>query len=190
MEDSQIIERVLNGDVDAFELLIEKYEKKVFKIASCHVPYEDVEEVANEIFFKAYRFLNTLKDYSLFANWLNVIAVRICKDFWRDKFSNKEVPVSSFQNDDADSNIEDIIFSESTDASPEQIMLEKERYKMVSKAMDKLKPDERTIIIMLYIEERSIAEAAEIMNLTESNVKVIAHRTKKKLAEILQKMYK
>ena len=72
--------------------------------------------------------------------------------------------------------------------TPETNVLGDENYKMLMKAMEQLKPVERTIISMMYAEERSVAEIASLTGMTESNVKVTAFRSRKKLAEIINKM--
>ncbi len=182
-KDIDIISSVLSGDVDKYALIIDKYKEKVFKIVSMHVPYDYVEETANEIFFKSYKSLKTFKNDSPFINWLTVIAVRTCKDFWRQKYAQKESVMSSF-----DEEVEESIELGIDYRTPESNLLQDENYKMLMKAMEHLKPVERTIISMMYAEERSIAEISSITGLKESNVKVTAFRARKKLAEILNKL--
>ena len=183
INDIDIILEVLDGDTDKFAILIDKYKNKVFKIVSMHVPQENVEEVANDIFFKSYKSLKTFKNDSPFINWLTVIAIRTCKDFWRQKYAQKDVPMSSF-----DEETEQTIELGIDYRTPETNILGDEKYKMLMKAMEHLKPVERTIISMMYAEERSVAEIASITGMTESNVKVTAFRARKKLSEILNTM--
>ena len=181
--DIDIISSVLEGDVDQFALLIDKYKAKIFKIVSMHIPHDYVDEVANDIFFKSYKSLKTFKNDSPFVNWLTVIAIRSCKDFWRQKYAQKDVPMSSF-----DEETEQTIELGIDYRTPETNILGDEKYKMLMKAMEQLKPVERTIISMMYAEERSVAEIASLTGMTESNVKVTAFRSRKKLAEIINKM--
>lgn len=183
INDIDIILEVLDGDTDKFAILIDKYKNKVFKIVSMHVPQDYVEEVANDIFFKSYKSLKTFKNDSPFINWLTVIAIRTCKDFWRQKYAQKDVPMSSF-----DEETEQTIEMGIDYRTPEENILGDEKYKMLMKAMEHLKPVERTIISMMYAEERSVAEIASITGMTESNVKVMAFRARKKLSEILNTM--
>lgn len=183
INDIDIILEVLDGDTDKYAILIDKYKNKVFKIVSMHVPQDYVEEVANDIFFKSYKSLKTFKNDSPFINWLTVITVRTCKDFWRQKYAQKDVPMSSF-----DEETEQTIELGIDYRTPEENILGSEKYKMLMKAMEHLKPVERTIISMMYAEERSVAEIAAITGITESNVKVTAFRARKKLSEILNTM--
>lgn len=183
VNDIDIISSVLEGDVDQFAVLIDKYKAKIFKIVSMHIPHDYVDEVANDIFFKSYKSLKTFKNDSPFVNWLTVIAIRSCKDFWRQKYAQKDVPMSSF-----DEETEQTIELGIDYRTPETNVLGDENYKMLMKAMEQLKPVERTIISMMYAEERSVAEIASLTGMTESNVKVTAFRSRKKLAEIINKM--
>ena len=183
VNDIDIISSVLEGDVDQFAILIDKYKAKIFKIVSMHIPHDYVDEVANDIFIKSYKSLKTFKNDSPFVNWLTVIAIRSCKDFWRQKYAQKDVPMSSF-----DEETEQTIELGIDYRTPETNVLGDENYKMLMKAMEQLKPVERTIISMMYAEERSVAEIASLTGMTESNVKVTAFRSRKKLAEIINKM--
>ena len=182
--DTDIITDVLGGDVDMFSALIDRYKNKIFKIVSMHVPYEYVEEVVNDVFFKAYKSLKMFRNDSLFINWLSVITVRSCQDFWRANYRRKEVNLSSF-----DENTESMIDLGTDNYTPEDAVVDTENRELILKSMDKLKPVERTIITMMYAEDRSVVEISAFTGLSESNVKVTAFRARKKLAEILTQCF-
>ncbi|MDE7170002.1 MAG: RNA polymerase sigma factor [Mucispirillum sp.] len=181
--DMEIIALVLEGDVDLFSVLIDRYGERIFKIVSLHIPADNVEEVANDIFFKAYKSLKTFKNDSPFINWLSVISIRACKDYWRASYAKRDMPMSSF-----DEEYEKTIDMGTDERTPEDTLLNEESRNMLLAAMDRLKPAERTVINMLYAEERSVAEAAALTGMTESNIKVTAFRARKKLADILNGM--
>ena len=183
INDIDIILEVLDGDTDKYAILIDKYKNKVFKIVSIHVPQDYVEEVANDIFFKSYKSLKTFKNDSPFINWLTVITIRTCKDFWRHKYAQKDVPMSSF-----DEETEQTIELGIDYRTPETNILGDEKYKMLMKSMEHLKNVERKIISMMFAEEISVAEIDAITGMTGSNVKVTAFRARKKLSEILNTM--
>lgn len=179
--DSEIIETVLSGDTDAFAFIIEKYKGRIFKIVSSHIPPDHIEEVANDVFFKAFKSLKTFKNDAPLLNWMSVIAVRACKDHWRISYARKDISLSSF-----DEETEEAISNSPVDCeTPEEQLLNAETKTMLNKAIEKLKPNESMIINMIYAEERSVAETAELMEMTESNVKIIAFRARKKLAELM-----
>ncbi len=81
--DVEIVRQVVDGDVNAFELLLNRHRDHVLKIVKKHVPYEQIEETAHDVFVRAYQSLPTFKNKSHFRHWLSSIAVRTCYDFWR-----------------------------------------------------------------------------------------------------------
>lgn len=179
--DADVISSVLGGDTEAFALLIEKYKENVFKIVSRHIPNDDKEEIANDIFFKAFKSLKTFKSDAPFMNWLSVISVRTCKDYWRLRYATNEDPISSFGED-----METFLLENpAEDDTPEEELINSETKTLLYNAIEQLKPSERMIINMMYAEEKSVAETATLMEMTESNVKIIAFRARKKLASIL-----
>ncbi len=182
IHDIDIIDKILQGDINQFEQLVDKYKDKVFKLVSSHVPYDDIDEVANDVFFACYKSLASYRMDAPFVNWLSVIAVRTCKNFWRNKYRDMVVPISSF-----DIDIDYFVDNIDQASSPENELLNKELANKLSEALDVLKPSERMVINMLYVEGRSIAEIAELMEMSDSNVKVTAFRARKKLTDIINK---
>jgi DNA-directed RNA polymerase specialized sigma24 family protein len=79
--DIDVVRRVLAGDVNAFEKLVARYQAYVFSIVRKHVPPENVEAVAHDIFVRAYRSLPGYGQKSQFAKWLAGISVRTCAIF-------------------------------------------------------------------------------------------------------------
>lgn len=184
-EDNITIKAVLGGDTDLFSKLINKYSKVVEKIVMYHIGAEHLNEVANDIFFKAYKSLHKYRQDAPFSHWLSVIGVRTCKDFWRSKYSLKECSFSDLEKESSD-NIADQFASLD---SPEETVLSNESIELVKKALKILKPDERNIINLIYTDGLSIQETAVQLNLSESNVKVIAFRARKKLKSQLEKFF-
>lgn len=179
--DTEIIESVLSGDTDSFAVIVDRYKERVFKIVSSNIPQDNVEEVSSDVFFRTFKSLKTFNNDAPFVNWLSVVAVRACKDFWRVSYAKKDASLSSFSED-----VEDIITNSPSDArTPEEILLNQETKTMLKKAVDLLKPNERMVINMIYAEDKSVTETAETLELSESNVKIIAFRARKKLAEML-----
>ena len=184
-EDNITIKAVLGGDTDLFSKLINKYSKVVEKIVMYHIGAEHLNEVANDVFFKAFKSLHRYRQDAPFSHWLSVIGVRTCKDFWRSKYSSKECSFSDLEKESCD-NIADQFASLD---SPEETVLSNESVELVKKAMKILKPDERNIINLIYTDGLSIQETAVQLNLSESNVKVIAFRARKKLKTQLESFF-
>src|SRR6056297_2142362 len=92
--DRDVVRRVLAGDINAFEVLVARYQAYVFSIVGRHVPTQNVEDVAHDVFVRAYRSLPKYQQKSGVSQWLRGIAVRTCADFWRERYRRREVPMS------------------------------------------------------------------------------------------------
>lgn len=184
MEDVSVIRAVLDGDVNSFEIIVERYKKLVYRIVHSNIDTDNVDEVANEIFFKAYKSLKSFTGSAPFSHWLSVIATRSCKDFWRVHYANKEDPFTDFD-DEFRVSVADSI---SSGKLPEDIIIEDERSAIIRKAFDCLKVDERNVINLMYSEGYSVGEISTELSITESNVKVLAFRARKKLATKLSRI--
>ena len=95
LNDPEIIRRVLEGDVDAFELLVSKYKEDVLSLVARHVPGDLIEDIAQETFVRAWRSLPSFKGKSGFKTWIATIAVRACYDHWRKHYRSRDIPVSA-----------------------------------------------------------------------------------------------
>ena len=94
-DDDDIVCQVVAGSVNAFEQLLKKYQYLVLAIVKKHVPAEQIEDMTQDVFVRAYRSLPTYKGKNSFGHWLSVIAVRTCYDFWREHYKSRELPMSS-----------------------------------------------------------------------------------------------
>ncbi|MCW5517393.1 RNA polymerase sigma factor [Muriicola sp. Z0-33] len=174
--DQQYIDRVLSGDTHAFEVLIERYKHMVYTLAFKMVGIkEDAEEVAQDVFLKAFTALNTYKGEAKFSTWLYKIAYYRSLDYL--KKNKRKVRTST------------IDISEEYDVAALEGTLDAlestERTQMIREAMETLAPDDSVIITLYYFEELSLKEIAKVMDLTPNNVKVRLFRSRSRLAEVL-----
>jgi RNA polymerase sigma-70 factor (ECF subfamily) len=182
--DFEIVRRVVEGDVNAFEQLLLKYKHYVFKIVNKHIPYDQVEETAHDVFVKAYQSLPGFKGKSGFKQWLAKIAVRTCYDFWRKAYRSRELPMSSLtieQHHRMEKRI-----SDKSDQFHSQEAAKNEAEAMLKYALDKLSPEDRMVIELVYLEGLSGKEAAELLGWSLANVKVRLFRSRKKLQKLLE----
>ena len=93
-DDSVIVAQVLRGDVNAFESLLVRHKALVLKIVSKHVPHQEVEETAQDVFVRAFQSLSSFEGRAGFDRWLSSIAVRTCYDYWRRAYRSREVPLT------------------------------------------------------------------------------------------------
>jgi RNA polymerase sigma-70 factor (ECF subfamily) len=183
-EDNRIISRVLDGDINAFEHLIEKYKGYVFSIVGKHVRGDNCEEVAHQVFIRAYKSLSSFGGKSEFRHWLARITVRTCYDFWRDRYRRAEVPISELS--EAQQSWVAGAVAEASNESYQRAADAAEAREVLDIALSRLSPEDRMVIELINIEEKSVKEAAELLGWSRTNVKVRAFRARRRLAKVLE----
>ena len=183
-DDLEIIRRVQAGRVDDFELLLTRYRAHVFAIVLNHVPPDRAEEVAHEVFVRAYRSLGQYSRRHPFGHWVSRIAVRTCCDYWRRLRQCREIPESVLSEGHRD-------WLESAGASGsrsefEALIARREAAEVLERALARLDPGSRAVVVMLYAEGRSVAEAAALLNWSGARVKARAHRARHALRKIIR----
>ncbi|HEY5133997.1 MAG TPA: RNA polymerase sigma factor [Candidatus Krumholzibacteriaceae bacterium] len=186
LSDAEIIERVIRGDVDTFECLLERHQTRVFGIVANRVPRRDVEEVAHDAFVRAYTSLARFEGRGDFGAWLSKIAVRACHDYWREIYRRREQPMSDLSEAQLAS-LARLAADRSNRAHGEDASTHEAR-SLLAWAMDKLSAEDRAVLELVHIEERPVKEAAELLGWSVVNVKVRAYRSRKKLRAILEKL--
>ncbi len=170
--DQIYIDKVLQGDTNAFAYLINKYKDMVYTIAIKIVKsHEDAEEVGQDSFLKAYEKLDSFKGNSKFSTWLYTIVYRNSIT----KIRKKKV---------ATSDIDDYVmdnYSEGSEFPQLEAIKNGEQQKYVREAIGRLPEKDALLITLFYMNESSIEEIEQITNLTQSNIKVKLFRARKKL---------
>lgn len=183
MEDARILKEIRAGDVDAYAQLMTKYQGRVSGIVSGHAPRDRVAELTHEVFVRAYRSLPGYRGDSPFGHWLAKVTVRTCHDFWRAEYRRRERPESELS-DECRAFAEEAAALESSEAAEESASRQ-EAKDLLAWALDRLSPTDRMVVTLTHLEERPVAEAAEMLGISVPNVKVRAFRARKKLREIL-----
>lgn len=176
-----IILQVINGNTGAYKLLIDAYKDLVFTLVIKIVRNREVaEEVAQDVFLKAYHSLGNFKNESKFSTWLFRIAYNTAISRIRKK------TITTLTIDDS------IIENFTTDAVQENLdsIDNEERLSILKLALNDLNEDEQLLIDLFYFHHQSIEEICKITGLTDSNVKVKLHRTRKKLYESMDNRLK
>lgn len=184
--DNEIIERILHGNINEFEVLLKRYQDFVFGIITKHIPYDMVEETAHNVFVKVYSSLSTFSGKKPFKHWLSKIAVKTCYDFWRKRYKSQEVVMSSITEEQSNW-LETVNTSQSVEFFNKEEFL-KETREILSWALDKLSPEDRMVLSMVYLEGLSIKESATLLGWSIVNVKVRSHRAREKLRKHLIKL--
>jgi len=158
--DQKLVERVQNGDKNAFNLLVTKYQHKVANLVSRYVNNQsDVPDIVQEAFIKAYRALPNFRGESAFYTWLYRIAVNSAKNHL--VASGRKPPGSDIDVDDAE--IYDSGEALRENASPEKLLLTNEIKKVIFSTIEQLPEDLRTAINLRELEGLSYEEIAVIM---------------------------
>ena len=152
-EDKIYIDRVLNGDANAFSHLVNKYKNMVYTLALRIVKSsEDAEEVAQDSFLKAYQKMSSFKGESKFSTWLYTIVYRNAIT----KVRKKKLEVSDIDDYVIDNHADDYEFPQM------EAIKNGEQKKYVRKAIDNLPERDALIITLFYMDDNSIEEIEEI----------------------------
>ena len=180
--DSEIISRVLRGDQQAFAELVNRYQNFVFTITLRYTDNrEDAEEIAQDIFVKAYRSLADFRGASKFSTWLYTIVTTSCITFLR----KKRLETHSLD----DERVFERADSQTSDFSANQIE-QKSKVASVNEAIKLLSPDDAKIITLFYKGEQSLEEIGKIIGMEPNTVKVKLHRARQRLKEKMEKYFK
>lgn len=179
------VDRVLAGDVNAFANLLKRYQDHVTRIVRRHVPPDRVEETAQDVFVRAYRSLGDFREDDRFRQWLSAITVRTCYDFWRRCYRRQEVVVSQL----SEAHRAWIEKVGAADAEQEWQALgnRAEARQVLDWALAQLSAEDRMVIELVHLEERSVKEAARLLGWSVANVKVRAFRVRKKMQKLIEK---
>jgi RNA polymerase sigma-70 factor (ECF subfamily) len=176
--DTEIISLVLKGDQNAYAVLVERYKNFVFTIVLRYIKSrEDAEEVAQDIFIKAYRSLANFKGTAKFSTWLYTITTTTCITFLR----KKRLDVQSLDNEKVFASADNI------DGGMNANQVEqKSRINMVNEAIKLLNPDDAQVITLFYKGEQTLEEIAQILGKEQNTVKVKLHRARGRLKEKME----
>lgn len=179
--DYEIIHAVLNGDKNAYAVIIDRYQNFVFSLVGRLIPdREDVKDIVQEIFIKTYFALPQYNIKYEFKSWLYKIALNYILDFIRGK--NYRDKIISFENIET---IEDNSFGHKI--VEVEIELD-EKIKKLEKAINKLKLKYKEVILLRYIEKLKVEEIAEVLSISCNTAKVRLHRGIKKLKKIFENL--
>ena len=181
-QEVQIVQRVLQGDVNAFEKLVLEYEKSVYAITQRMTGNaEDAADMTQETFIKAYNSLSSFRGDSKFSVWLYRIATNVCLDFLRSR-SRKPTVSLSVEDDDGEE-VELDIADESQ--SPERLLERGLTRDAVRRGLDALSPEYRQILLLREIQGLSYEEIADALTLEVGTVKSRIFRARKRLCAFL-----
>ena len=182
MTDSEMIAKCKKGDREAFNELMEKYQKKVFSISYGMLSdYEDASDASQEVFVKVYRSIASFKGEASFATWLYRICANVCNDMLR-KRQRRGVSVSLDTEEDERGSAAELVSDEPT---PEESLELSETQRLVRNAVNELSPEYREIIIYSDLQQMSYDEIAKILRCPTGTVKSRLNRARNALRKKL-----
>ena len=181
--DQQLVERVQKGDKRAFDLLVLKYQHKIFAVISRFIrDHAEVQDVAQDAFIKAYRALPNFRGESAFYTWMYRIAINTAKNYLVAR--NRRPPAS-------DLDVEDAEFFAGNDAmhemnTPERNLLRDELQAVIDQAFRELPDDLRMAVTLREIDGLSYEEIAEAMDCPIGTVRSRIFRAREAIDKKIQ----
>ncbi len=178
LNDSEIISKVISGDHSAYAELVNRYQHYVFTLVLRMVKSrEDAEEVAQDVFIKAYKYLSDFRGDAKFSTWLYTIVNTTCITFLR----KKKLEIHSLDNEQV------FEVADSKDSGFRANLVEqKSKQAMVQQAIGLLSVDDAQIITLFYKAEQSLDEIAAIIGVEVNTAKVRLHRARTRLKEKME----
>jgi RNA polymerase sigma-70 factor (ECF subfamily) len=180
-DDREVVRRVQEGETEAFEVLVEKYKRKTFRLAYGVLrDQEEALDVSQEAFVKAYRSLAKFKGESAFYTWLFRITMNLALDRRRQRaararsLGGQEVPPEEWERT-----------AVSPDTPPDEEAVSADRRARIDRALQSLPEHHRAIIILSDIQGLSYREIAEVLAIPMGTVMSRLHNARKRLREVL-----
>ncbi|RMA57049.1 RNA polymerase sigma factor [Ulvibacter antarcticus] len=182
LKDSEIVKRILIGEKELFEILMRRNNQKLYRVVRTYISKEDdVLDVLQEAYIKAYLKLEQFNGNAAFSTWLIRIGINEALQFLRKR--KRLLQKVDMLNDNEVEKIKDTKYM-----NPESQIINTEHRMLIENAIDRL-PEKYRIIFMLHqVEGMSNSEIAACLSISDDNVKVRLHRAKKYLKEELYKL--
>ncbi|HEX5151296.1 MAG TPA: sigma-70 family RNA polymerase sigma factor [Parafilimonas sp.] len=181
--DLEIIQRILNGDMALYEILIRRNDAALYKIGrSYNYNHEDTQDLMQDSFIDAYCHLKSFDNRSSFKTWLIKIMLNNCYRKQR-KFSYKKEVLAEINENARPA------FSNQRYTDTNKTIVNKELNSVIENALEGLPLDHRLVFSLREINGLSVAETADILSISYSNVKVRLNRAKAILRKEIERSY-
>ncbi len=185
ISESDIIKRILSGEKELYEILLRRNNQKLYRVIRSYMKDSaEIEDIMQNTYLKAFEKLYQFKHTSSYATWLirigiNEVLARL-KERGRAVNLNQRLP--EFKSNTI------LEMPDADQLNPEKRIIRKETAQFLENAIDSLNEKYRTIYVLREVEEMSIKEISECLNISVSNVKVRLHRAKGMLKEKLYEL--
>ncbi len=180
----EAVRRVLDGDIEAFAAIVNAHQRLIAADLARRLPPQDVQEVAQDTFIRAFRALPSYRGEAPLRIWILRIARHAAMDFWRKRYRRRDRTFSDL--DDAallhvEAARQEELAGRQTDRDAQESARE-----WLDAALRRLSPDDRAVITLVELEERSMEDAARQLGCGLSAVKVRAFRARRRLKTVLE----
>lgn len=165
---------VLSGNTERYAELVSRHSGYVFRAVSVQVPEPDVEEIVQEAFVRGFSKLSSLRKPSAFRPWVTSIALRLCAEFWRREYRKRECIAGASEGMDVD-RLPDLGGESSRNLPLDRLFLD-----AMFQCLDE---DDRLVLNLLYCGGYTCVEIGDLLQWSESKVKVRAHRARNRLRD-------
>lgn len=181
MDEKHILARAKRGELDAFEELVRRYEKRVYAVAlrSSGSP-EDAADIVQEVFLRAWRSIESFRGDSGFSTWLFRITMNLCVDFARHKQAQPQTQ-SMVDEEENERPMPD------TAPTPEEHLENRELGRELAAALEEISEEHRRIVLLRDVSGMSYTEIAEVLEISEGTVKSRLSRARIALRKVLLK---
>ena len=184
LEEEELINKIVEGEKQFFEVLIRRYNSVLYKLARCYdFNHQDAEDIMQETHVAAYTNLKNFQHKASYKTWVSKILIHKCVYKLSYGYFKNEQPGTNKINEQVKP-----VFNQST-MGAEKIILNKELSKVLEKSLEEIPLTYRTVFILREVEGFSTNETAELMNSTPVNVKVRLNRAKALLQKKLETFY-
>jgi RNA polymerase sigma factor (sigma-70 family) len=181
--DADLIHKVLNGETAYFELLIRRSNPLLYKLGRSYgYDHQDTEDLMQEAYVSAYLNLSKFENRASFKTWVTTIMLNHCK---------RKQQKLSFKNEIVNDKVTDekMVPMYSQKRNADAAILNKELANVIESSLENIPADYRMVFSLRELNKFSVAETANILGITETNVKVRLNRAKKMLRNRVEKMY-
>ena len=186
--EAELLKAVKAGDPTAYQGLVEKYQNRVYHLVYGMVRNrEDASDITQDAFVKAYRKIDSFRLESSFYTWLYRIAINHCKNrrmYQRRRHTQQHDSLDKPLGDEEDGKRREL---PSDGPLPDSGIHRTEAQQILQKALEQLDEEQRFIIVLRDMEDRSYEEIAELLNLPRGTVKSRLHRARQQLARHLSR---
>ncbi len=189
-EDIHLVQRARGGDYEAFEALVDRYERPLYGLAVRIVGRRhDAEEVVQQTFLTLIEKLDTFRGESSFRTWLTRIAANHALALLRRRAVRNAAPLAEQTRGDERSGLPHPQYIAQWRETPEELVLRRETQQLLNEAMEQLDEKYRLVFLLRDVEGLSTAETAEALGISQSNVKVRLLRARLMLREKLTRAF-